>query len=325
MGFYSIETGYTKDRNWRLVFVVVLVITAVAILSFTKLRQPKPNAVLSQPVAVAEAEPAKQAPQISTPIPWPQYGQAAYGVAGNGVMAASKPPEPVPVASLAKVITALAVLKQKPLAVGEQGPLITITQKDIDLYTQYVAKSGAVVPIKLGEQISQYQAIQAMLMPSANNISDSLAAWAFGSQEAYNAYANQMVRELGLTDTTIADASGFSPQTKSTAQDMVQLGILYMQNPVLRGIITQTEAQIPFAGIIRNYNAVENQGGVKGIKVGDTDEAGRCFLVADIEAGTNKVTSVTAVIGAPDLPTAIKDAKIVLSFGNIGYDSLPKY
>ena len=35
--------------------------------------------------------------------------------------------------------------------------------------------------VAAGEQISQYQALQAMLIPSANNVADSLARWAFGS------------------------------------------------------------------------------------------------------------------------------------------------
>lgn len=319
MGLYSIDYGYSKDRRWRLWVAVFLIILSAAAFGYTKLRTSPESVNISQPAAaLAAARPAK----LSTPIAWPKYGQAAYGVAGTGVLAVSDDSsQPVPVASLAKIITALAVLKQKPIAPGQQGPMITLTEQDIASYAEYVAKSGAVVPIEAGEQISEYQALQAMLMPSANNMADSLARWAFGSVDAYNAYANKMVAELGLTKTTVADASGFSASTKSTAHDMVQLGILYMQNPVLKDIAMQTEAKIPFAGLIKNYNSVENKNGILGLKVGNTDEAGRCFLVADVRNDTSKqVVSVAAVIGAEHLEIAIKDANTVLSAGNLGYD-----
>jgi D-alanyl-D-alanine carboxypeptidase (penicillin-binding protein 5/6) len=45
--------------------------------------------------------------------------------------------------------------------------------------------------VQLGEELSEYQALQALLLPSANNIAETLARWAFGSIDAYNAYANQ--------------------------------------------------------------------------------------------------------------------------------------
>ncbi len=95
-----------------------------------------------------------------------------------------------------------------------------------------------------------------------------------------------------------------------------------MQNPLLKDIAGQTDAKIPFAGLIKNYNSVVNKDGLLGLKVGNTDEAGRCFLVADIRGGPKDTVSVAAVIGAPHLDDATKDAKIVLNAGNAGFDQL---
>lgn len=292
----------------------------------------KPEATSANNSSVANVQPSgsksplglADQPKITAPMPWPGYGRSAYGVQGNGVLAASQNEEqPVPIASLAKVITALAILEKKPLGTGQQGPLITITEKDVASYNEYLSRNGAVVPVEAGEQISQYQAMQAMLMSSANNMSDTLVQWAFGSVEEYSAYANKMVRDLGLSKTTVADASGFSPQTTSTAHDMVQLGILYMQNPVLKEIAMQPEATIPVAGLIPNYNSAMNREGLIGIKVGNTDEAGRCFMLADIRnAGSREIISVTVVLGAPHIQNAMQDAQKVISAGNSGYDQL---
>ena len=101
---------------------------------------------------------------------------------------------------------------------GQQGPTITLSASDVALYNAYVAQQGSVVPVAAGEQISQYQMLQAIMLPSANNMADSLAIWAFGSLDAYATYANNYVARLGLSATHIgSDASGFAPNTISSA------------------------------------------------------------------------------------------------------------
>src|SRR5689334_21130881 len=61
-------------------------------------------------------------------LPWPSSGQAALGAEGYGVLETHGRLTPVSTASVAKVITALAVLQKKPLAVGSQGPTVTLGQ-----------------------------------------------------------------------------------------------------------------------------------------------------------------------------------------------------
>lgn len=327
MAIYTIEHGYRKDRRWPLVsFVILIVVTTTSytlvspyIKSQPQQQQSPQQIIGSQVVAPMEKS------AIDAPLPWPSYGQAAYGVADDGVLAQSKKEvEAVPIASLAKVITALAVIEQKPLAPGEQGPTITLTEEDVASYREYLAKNGTVVQVEVGEKISQYQALQAMLLPSANNMSDTLARWAFGSVEAYNAYANDMLKELGFSKTFIADASGYSPDTKSTADEMVKIGLMYMRNPVLQEIAAQPKATIPFAGVIYNYNATINKDGIVGLKIGYTEAAGSTFLAADVRGGNKDRMSVVAVLGANNLSTAMKDAKTLLRSGNNGHDVLAK-
>lgn len=325
MGVYTLGDGYRKNHRWPYFLsapVLLIIATCVFVGSSLgdKNKQTQTIQVLSQPGSIT---PAVSPPRFTTSLPWPTYGQAAYGVVDDGVLAQStQKVEPVPIASLAKVITALAVLKHKPLSPGEQGPMITLTEEDEALYREYVAKSGTVIQVKAGVQITEYQALQAMLMPSANNISDTLVRWAFGSVETYNTYANNMLKEAGITQTTVADASGYSPQTKSTASDMVKVGLLYIQEPILREIALQTKATIPFAGVIYNNNATHNEDGVVGIKIGYTEEAGKTFLVADLKEGDDSEISVTAVLGAKSITAAMQDAERLLKSGNIGHDQL---
>jgi D-alanyl-D-alanine carboxypeptidase (penicillin-binding protein 5/6) len=258
--------------------------------------------------------------ELTAQLPWPDYGQAAFGAARGGVVVRSdNADQPVPIASLAKVITALAVLDKKPLQPGEQGPLITLTEQDEANYWEYVRKQGSVTPVKAGVQVSQYQAMQAMLLPSSNNMADALVVWAFGSMDNYVSYANNMVKELGFSKTTVADASGYSPLTKSTAAEMVGLGFLFIDNPVLQDIAKQPEADIPFAGKIHNYNDGINNDGILGLKVGFTDEAGKTFLAADFPGTGRDDISLAVVLGAADWQTLLNDTKTLLLSGKEEY------
>lgn len=314
---YTLRHGYRRSKLRLVALGIPVFVIGLTLLNYINpptSYSPTNTARLDATAQVVE--PPKKQHAIETPLPWPTYGQSAYGINSDGVLAQSKEAmEPVPIASLAKVITALAVLDKKPLAPGEQGPMITITEEDEELFRDYIAKDGTVVPVKAGTQISQYQALQATLLPSANNVSDTLARWAFGSVDAYAAYANKLLKEQGISDTTIADASGYSPLTTSTAADMVKIGILYMQQPLLQEIAQQSQATIPFAGIVQNYNASINQNGIIGIKVGFTEEAGRTFLVADLSGEDKNEVAVVAVLGADNMPTAMRDAERLLMSG----------
>src|SRR6266508_611948 len=61
---------------------------------------------------------------------WPLRGQGAY-VLGNGRPAVSPHQQPVPIASVAKVMTAYVVLKHYPLRAGDSGPRFVVGQRDV--------------------------------------------------------------------------------------------------------------------------------------------------------------------------------------------------
>lgn len=306
---------HVRKLRWLAVLIFVLVLIGG---TYTAMAYRRPvHAVSPQPAAVSVA------PQ-NVPLPWPAYGQAAMGAQGYGLLASVRSTTAVPIASVAKVVTALAVLCQKPLAVGQQGPLITITATDVGFYDDAVAAGGSVVPVVEGEQISEYQALQAMLLPSANNMADTLANWAFGSTDAFLAYANAMVKSLGMSQTHMADASGFSSGSVSTANDLVRLGEVALQDPVFAEIVNQSSADIPVAGTVSNVNFLVGQDGIVGIKTGNTTDAGGCYLFAStrqVVPGQN-ITLVGAILGAPSLGVAMRDSLPLIDaayqgFGNI--------
>lgn len=254
-------------------------------------------------------------------LPWPRGGQAAIGAVGHGVLDERGTETPRPIASTAKILTGLLVMKAKPLQPGQEGPMLTFSAHDERVYHHYVGRGGAVYPVTAGEQISQRKALEALLVMSANNIADMLAVWAYGSMEAYVKAANEYVTSEGLANMTIADASGFSPKTVGTARDLVQAGQLLMNDSVLSAIVAQRSINIPGTGAVDSTNVLLGGDGVIGIKTGNTDEAGGCFVIAMRHRvdKDHEVTLLAAVMGAQDVRAAMDISKRLVVDARTGF------
>ena len=246
-------------------------------------------------------------------LPWPVYGQGALGARGYGVLTAHGEQKPVPIASITKIVTALAVLKEKPLAKGEKGPNITINSDDVAIYNEFVSQGGSVTPITRGSQISEYDGLQSMLIPSSNNMAATVAKWAFGSVDNYVKYANQMLSDMGFKQTHVDEASGFSTKSVSTATELIKLGEIALANEVIAEIVKKDTVNLPFAGAVNNINWLLGTEGVIGIKTGNTDEAGGCLLFAAQKTIFGQpITLIGAILGAPSRYEAIADSRDVL-------------
>ena len=304
-----------RRRSWAFWYVLtVLVLTGY---SGWALLRPLPAL---QPVQTAQQLRLETSPSA---LNWPPGTQAAVGILGSDILETSGPETPVAIASTAKIITALMVLQAKPLALNQPGPTITLTADDVARYRAYVAQDGSVVPVQAGEQLSLYQALQTVMLPSANNMADSLVIWAYGSLPAYAEAANAYLAAQGLTDTHVGtDASGLAPDTTSTASDLVKIGKLAMQNPVLAQIVGQSTATgIPLAGTIRNVNHLLGTSGIIGIKTGNSDQAGGAFVgAAQVVVNGKTETVLTAVLGAPNRPAAMQQSLALIQSAQANFE-----
>jgi D-alanyl-D-alanine carboxypeptidase (penicillin-binding protein 5/6) len=121
--------------------------------------------------------------------------------------------------------------------------------------------------------------------------------------ENYVAYANELAKELGLENSYFGDASGWSPTTVGTAEDLVKLGDKAMQNPVFAEIVSKWTVTHPEAGELFSTNVFLDYEGnnVVGIKTGYTEQAGGTYLAAaryQLE-DNQEVTVLAAVLTAP--------------------------
>ena len=288
----SNSRGQVYRRRRIVVFgVLAVVLASGAYLTSTGLAPVSSTAAtLTEPPALSQAAVAPA---------WPDQGAGAIGAVGfDGVLGSSGDQASVPIASITKMVTALVILEAKPLTGDEPGPDITFTDADVDIYYDAIAEDGSVAPVSAGQVLTQREAFETMLIPSANNYSVSLAVWAFGSVDAYLAAAADYLAANGLTGTTVADTSGISAQSVSSPADLVAIGKLVMANPALATIVAMPSAVVPTVGTVTNTNKLLGVDGVDGIKTGTTDEAGACLLFAvDVPVGDSSVTLVGVVLG----------------------------
>lgn len=218
-----------------------------------------------------------------------------------GVMQSSGAARPVPMASTAKIMTALLVLEDHPLNLNEPGPVLTVSRADVDTYLRERNAGESVVPVVAGEQLSQYQLLQGLLLPSASNFAAMLATWDQGIPAAFITRMNARAASLGMTATNYADVSGFSPATVSIPADLIRLAETAMRLPVFAQIVAQPSATLPVAGVIHNLNTLLGQNGVIGIKTGHTDQAGgNLVFAADAVVDGQPARIYGAVMGQPN-------------------------
>jgi len=193
-------------------------------------------------------------------------------------------------------MTAYVVLRDHPLQPGQDGPTITLTGADVADTQRRVARHESVVSIAAGEQLTELQALQALLLPSANNIAAALARWDAGTADRFVAEMNSTAGSLGMADTRYTDPSGYDEATVSSAADQLRIVDRAMALPVFASIVATPSAWLPIAGTVRNTDTLLGFDGFVGVKTGSTDAAGGCFAFRAIRYVHGRRTTITGVV-----------------------------
>jgi serine-type D-Ala-D-Ala carboxypeptidase (penicillin-binding protein 5/6) len=251
---------YGRRRGGALVATALILLLAhVALAGSSPARSPAARSVLDGTERAS-----------LTAIRWPQQGQAAV-VLGDGRPAASPHEQPVAVASLAKVMTAYLTLERYPLSGSQEGFTTTVTAAQ----AQFEARGQSVVAVQAGEQLTERQLLEALLIPSGNNIAQMLATVVGGSETGFIAEMNAEARTLGMQHTLYTDPSGLDTNTISTAADQLRVFRHAMRFPVFRQIVSMASVTLPVAGTLTNYNPLIAEGYAG--KTGSDSAAGGCL------------------------------------------------
>lgn len=293
----------------RVAVILVVVVVVVAALAVVQLLRKPPRPRLSVSFASSSVIPG-----TLPSLPWPSQGSADVGVVGIGTTGNHGVKSAIGLASVAKIITALVIIKDHPLSIGQAGPTLTVSASDVATYQQMLANVDSVAAVTLGETLSEYQALEALLIPSADNVAVMLANWDSGSVSAFAAKMNQEAASLGMTSSHYVDPSGLDPNTAGTAPDQVIAASTLMQNPVLAQIVAMPQATLPVAGIAYNVNALVGHDNIVGVKTGSTPAGGNYTF-----AGS------TTLPASPALPKSVVSSPTIVGaiLGQQGYTPLP--
>jgi serine-type D-Ala-D-Ala carboxypeptidase (penicillin-binding protein 5/6) len=260
--------------------------------------------------------------QAATGIPLPATGQAALSVDGR-LTVGGPAGTPRPIASVTKVMTAYQVLLDHPLRPGDQGPTITVPSSEVTAFRAARVGGESTIPVAAGERLTERTALEAMLLPSANNVARLLARWDAGSVSDFVSRMNATAARLGMGHTHYADPAGLDSGTVSTATDQLLLDQAAMANPVLAGVVGEKSARVPVAGTVHNSNPLLGGNGFIGTKTGWTTAAGQCLMFAaretDRHGGTHMVYGVLlGQPGGPHSPVVFTTAARMVSAARAG-------
>jgi D-alanyl-D-alanine carboxypeptidase (penicillin-binding protein 5/6) len=192
------------------------------------------------------------------------------------------------------------VRRHPPPGPRRPAPTITLTDADVADTDRRLRQRESVVSIAAGERLTERQALQALLLPSANNIAAVLARWDAGSVDKFVAQMNATARSLAMTHTRYTDPSGYDDATVSTAADQVRIVDRAMRLPVFANIVATPSAWLPVAGTVHNTNTLLGYDGFVGVKTGSDDAAGGCFAFRAVRWIDSKRTMITGVgLGQP--------------------------
>ena len=253
---------------------------------------PAVSAVPVQPVAAPAAA-----------LPWPADGSAAVAVAGiDGTLSSSADTHAI--ASITKVVTALVVLDQMPLALGEQGPEFRFAASDRAQYWDYLRGNESALDVPVGGVLTEYQMLQGMLLGSASNYADRLASTIWPNDRVFAAAARTWMDAHGVPGITILEPTGIKAGNSASPAALIPLAERAMANPVIAEIVGQKSVTLPGAGLVNNTNKLLADPGVVGIKTGSLDTY-NLLAAKDVTVGTTTVRLYAATLGQPDDATRI--------------------
>ncbi|WP_245663006.1 D-alanyl-D-alanine carboxypeptidase family protein [Nocardia inohanensis] len=262
--------------------------------TFARLSQ----AVVVAALVVVVGQGVTAAPAVSAPlIPLPWVGSEPEGVRAPGAALADgvtgtmlwsrELHTQVPIASIAKVMTALVVINT-----GDFDRAITVPPESI---AYCVRNDGSTAGLSAGEVLTTRQLLYAMMLPSGCDAAYTLAE-AFGpGQDGFIGKMNDTARQMGLGATYFADPSGLPVPddyaTYSTPADLITLGLRAMILPVFREVAGARSYHLPAGPANRDHlwettnQLLHQYPGAIGIKTGSTDAAGACLLFETVRAG----------------------------------------
>lgn len=226
------------------------------------------------------------------------------------VLYARNPDEPLPPASVTKILTALVILER-----GRLSDTVVVSQEAAGV-------GGYQLGLRRGQQLSLEDLLAATLIRSANDAAVAAAEHVGHGLAGFVALMNAKAEELGMQRSHFANPHGLDePGHFTTARDMAVLTRVALDHPAFARLVRMREMSVTIwnpgrrgpvarARLILSHNKLLGRvDGADGVKTGYTGGAGRC-LVASASRGYQRMIAVLL-----NDPQRWSDAASLLEYG----------
>lgn len=188
---------------------------------------------------------------------------------------------------------------------GGMDEMVTISAEAVNF-----SAKNSLMGVREGERWSLRSLIHGMMLPSGNDAAVAIAEYVAGSTNEFAKLMNQKAAEIGMTNSHFITVNGRDSKSHySTARDMALLTAYALNDPdfceiVGTDTITCTDESGTHSITLLNsdrllVDAVSSDGSFTpksclykyaiGVKTGDTNNAGKCFVGAAKKGGTTLI------------------------------------
>jgi D-alanyl-D-alanine carboxypeptidase (penicillin-binding protein 5/6) len=217
----------------------------------------------------------------------------------------------LPMASTTKIMTAYSVLKR-----------VENLDTKVEISSKSVGVEGTSMYLKKGDIYTIKDLLKGMLLASGNDASVALALHFSGSVEEFALIMNADAKEMGLKNTSFANPHGLDQKNHYTsAHDLAIITTHAMKYDFFKEIVKQKSDMVApvnspdsrMQTVVNKNKLLGNFAPATGVKIGFTDDAGRCL----VSSGTqNGLDLVCVVLNCPDM---FRESKKLLEYGFENY------
>ena len=227
------------------------------------------------------------------------------------MLASSNPDEPLPPASLTKMMTSYLV--EQGLKSGKLKPTEPVTMS-LSAWCRGGKDGDSCMFVPLNTQAPLIDMLRGVIIDSGNDAAKALAEHVAGSESAFAAQMNAEAAKLGMTHTHFENAAGLpDPNHKSSARDLAVLAQAIIRNSAEYYPI-YAEREFTYNGIKQgNRNELlYTDPTVDGLKTGHTEEAGYCMTVS---AKRNGMRLISVIMNADSKQARADQTRVLFNWG----------
>jgi D-alanyl-D-alanine carboxypeptidase (penicillin-binding protein 5/6) len=255
-------------------------------------------------LALLFAAPAWAAPTVHATAYLIQDGRTGE------VLASSNAHEPVPIASITKLMTVLLTLEHHKLT-----DVVTVDPRAASV-------GESTLHLRAGEQLTVRDLLKGALIQSANDAADALALSMAPDYASFARLMNAKATELGLRSTHYVRPDGLdAPGEYSSAADVTQLARIVMRTRFVRATVREETDTISGGRTLHTWDDLLSEfPQTIGVKTGHTAAAGWCQVAAARGSG---VTIYATLLGSPTRSQRNEDLRALLTWGLAQFRVVP--